>query len=77
MTDRKQIKVPKNENLDVSILDGTEKHNIVQIITSVATYKNGDVDYSFKLYNVIEDGSLELIEKNPKEPKFKKEYRTQ
>lgn len=72
MTDWTKLKIPSKERLNVQLLDGTDQHNIKQIITSIATIKGDTVTYLFKLYKVNEDGSLTLLEKNS-EPVFKNE----
>lgn len=65
-----QLKIPPREHLEVQILDGTQQHNIVKVITSLAAVRGDQVSYLFKLYQVLADGSLKLLAKNPKEPTF-------
>lgn len=71
MTDYRLLKIPSREHLDVQILDGTQEHHILQIITSKARDIRPDRTlYTFKLYDVGSDGSLMFLEKNENEPKF-------
>jgi hypothetical protein len=70
MNDFKKLSIPKREHLEVQLLDGTEEHNINFIITSLATIKGNEVFKNFKLYKVLKDGELELIEKRDENPCF-------
>jgi hypothetical protein len=71
MTDYRLLKIPSREHLDVQILDGTQEHHILQIITSKSRDIRPDRTlYTFKLYDVGSDGSLMFLEKNENEPKF-------
>lgn len=70
MNDFKKLSIPKCEHLEVQLLDGTEEHNINFIITSLAIIKGNEVFKNFKLYKVLENGELELIEKRDENPYF-------
>ena len=70
MNDFKKLSIPKREHLEVQLLDGTEEHNINFIITSLAIIKGNEVFKNFKLYKVLENGELELIEKRDENPYF-------
>lgn len=70
MNNFKNIKIPKEERLEVQLLDGTEEHNIVFVITSLAKIKGDKITKTFKLYSVSEDGEVTLEEKGDT-PEFK------
>ena len=70
MVDSTKLAVPKRERLEVQLMDGTEEHNIVYVITSLASIKGDDIYKNFRLYAVKEDGSLELLEKKDAGPYF-------
>ena len=71
MTDFKKLRIPKREKLEVQLLDGTENHNIVYVITSLSTIKGNDILKNFRLYAVMdEDGALDLVEKHDDNPDF-------
>lgn len=71
MTDFKKLRIPKREKLEVQLLNGTENHNIVYVITSLATIKDNNILKNFRLYAVMdENGTLDLIEKRDNNPDF-------
>lgn len=70
MNNFKNIKIPKEERLEVQLLDGTEEHNIVFVITSLAKIRGDKITKTFKLYSVSEDGEVTLEEKGGT-PEFK------
>lgn len=71
MNDFRKLAIPKRERLEVQLLDGTEEHNIVYVITSLATIKGNDILKNFRLYAVLdENGTLDLIEKRDNNPDF-------
>lgn len=70
MNDFRKLKIPKREKLEVQLTDGTEEHNIVYVITSLATIKGDEIFKNFRLYSVHDDGLLELIEKRDGDPYF-------
>lgn len=43
MTDFRKLAIPKRERLEVQLMDGTEEHNILYIITSLATIKGAEI----------------------------------
>lgn len=43
MNDFQKISITKKERLEVQLTDGTEEHNILYIITSLATIKDNEV----------------------------------
>lgn len=70
MTDFRKLKIPRRERLEVQLLDGTEEHNILGVITSLAIIKGDKIFKNFRLYSVNNDGSLELVEKHDENPYF-------
>lgn len=52
MNDFQKISIPKKERLEVQLTDGTEEHNILYIITSLATIKGAEIFKNFRLYSV-------------------------
>lgn len=71
MNDYKKLKFPKEEKLEVQLLDGTDEYNIIYVISSLSKIRGKDIKKTFKLYSVSDDGSLTLIEKREDEPNFK------
>ena len=72
MNDFRKIAIPKRERLEVQPQDGTEEHNILYIITSLATIKGEEIFKNFRLYSVGSAGELELLEKRDGDPYFSK-----
>ena len=72
MNDFQKISIPKKERLEVQLTDGTEKHNILYIITSLATIKGAEIFKNFRLYSVGSAGELNLLEKQDGDPYFDK-----
>lgn len=70
MTDFRKLAIPKRERLEVQLTDGTEEHNIVYVITSLATIKGDKIFKNFRLYKTLENGTLNLIEKKDENPYF-------
>ena len=70
MNDFKKLAISKKERLEVQLTDGTEEHNIIYVITSLASIKGDDIYKNFRLYAVKENGSLELLEKKDTGPYF-------
>ena len=70
MNELQKMTIPKKERLEVQLVDGTEEHNIVYVITSLASIKGDDIYKNFRLYTVKDDGSLELLEKKDAGPYF-------
>ena len=77
MNDFRKITIPKRERLEVQLLDGTEEHNILYVITSLATIKGAEVFKNFRLYSVGSAGELDLLEKRDGDPYFDKLKGTQ
>lgn len=77
MTDFRKLAIPKRERLEVQLLDGTEDHNILYVITSLATIKGEDIFKNFRLYSVGDAGELTLLEKRDGNPYFEKLKGTQ
>lgn len=75
MNDFKKLAIPKKERLEVQLADGadgTEEHNILYIITSLATIKGAEIFKNFRLYSVGSAGELNLLEKRDGDPYFDK-----
>lgn len=72
MVDFSKLAVPKKERLEVQLTDGTEEHNILYIITSLATIKGAEIFKNFRLYSVGSAGELNLLEKRDGDPYFDK-----
>lgn len=72
MNDFKKLAIPKKERLEVQLTDGTEEHNILYIITSLATIKGAEIFKNFRLYSVGSAGELNLLEKRDGDPYFDK-----
>ena len=70
MNDFRKLAIPKRERLEVQLTDGTEEHNILYIITSLATIKGEEIFKNFRLYSVGSAGELELLEKRDGDPYF-------
>lgn len=70
MNDFKKLAIPKKERLEVQLTDGTEEHNILYIITSLATIKGAEIFKNFRLYSVADDGQLTQLEKRDGDPYF-------
>lgn len=71
MNDFRKLAIPKRERLEVQLADGTE-HNILYIITSLATIKGAEIFKNFRLYSVGSAGELNLLEKRDGDPYFDK-----
>ena len=65
-----KIAIPKKERLEVQLTDSTEEHNIIYIITSLATIKGDKIFKNFRLYSVTDDGQLTQLEKRDGDPYF-------
>lgn len=61
MNDLKKLAIPKKERLEVQLTDGTEEHNILYIITSLATIKGAEIFKNFRLYSVGSARGAQLI----------------
>lgn len=72
MNNIQKLQVPKNEKLEVQLMDGTEDHNIMYVITSLSTIKGKDILKNFRLYSVDDNGKLDLIERRDADPYFDK-----
>ena len=72
MNDFRKLAIPKRERLEVQLTDGTEEHNILCIITSLATIKGSKIFKNFRLYSVGSAGELDLLEKRDGDPYFDK-----
>lgn len=72
MNSIQKLQVPKNEKLEVQLMDGTEDHNIMYVITSLSTIKGKDILKNFRLYSVDDNGKLDLIERRDADPYFDK-----
>ena len=48
MVDFSKLAVPKKERLEVQLTDGTEEHNILYIITTLATIKGAEIFTNFR-----------------------------
>lgn len=72
MNDFRKLAIPKRERLEVQLLDGTEEHNILYIITSLATIKGEEIFKNFRLYSVGSAGELTILEKRDGDPYFDK-----
>lgn len=70
VNDFRKMTIPKKERLEVQLTDGTDEHNIVYIITSLATIKGDEIFKNFRLYSVAEDGKLTQLEKRDGNPYF-------
>lgn len=70
MNDFRKLAIPKKERLEVQLTDGTEEHDIVYIVTSLATIKGDEIFKNFRLYSVAEDGKLTQLEKRDGNPYF-------
>ena len=70
MNDFQKISIPKKERLEVQLTDSTEEHNILHIITSLATIKGAEIFKNFRLYSVGSAGELNLLEKRDGDPYF-------
>lgn len=68
--DFRNLKIPKDEKLEVQLLDGTKEHNICHIITSLARIRGDKIVKNFKLYKVNDDSTLEFLEKKDSSPEF-------
>ena len=66
MNDFKKLAIPKKERLEV------QEHNILYIITSLATIKGAEIFKNFRLYSVGSAGELNLLEKRDGDPYFDK-----
>ena len=58
MNDFQKLAIQKRERLEVQLADGTEEHNILYIITSLATIKGAVIFKNFRLYSVGSAGEL-------------------
>ena len=72
MNDFQKISIQKKERLEVQLMDGTEEHNILYIITSLATITGAEIFKNFRLYSVGSAGELNLLEKRDGDPYFDK-----
>ena len=72
MNDFRKLDIQKKERLEVQLTDGTEEHNILYIITSLATMKGDEIFKNFRLYSVGSAGELNLLEKRDGDPYFNK-----
>lgn len=72
MNDFRKLAIQKKERLEVQLTDGTEEHNILYIITSLATIKGAEFFKNFRLYFVGSAGELNLLEKRNGDPYFDK-----
>lgn len=70
MVDFSKMAIPKKERLEVQLTDGTDEHNIIYIITSLATIKGDKIFKNFRLYSVTDDGQLTQLEKRDGNPCF-------
>lgn len=70
MVDCSKLAVPKKERLEVQLTDGTEEHNIIYVITSLATIRGDKIYKNFRLYSVADDGQLTQLEKRDGDPHF-------
>lgn len=70
MVDFRKLAIPKKERLEVQLTDGTDEHNIIYIITSLATIKGDKIFKNFRLYSVADDGQLTQLEKQDGAPYF-------
>lgn len=61
MNNFRKLAVSKKERLEVQLTDGTEEHNILYIITSLATIKGAEIFKNFRLYSVGSAGGAQLI----------------
>lgn len=64
------IEIPKRERVEVQLHDRTDQHNLLYLITSLASIKGDSISKNFRLYRVDPLGTLELIEKKDGEPSF-------
>lgn len=48
MNDFRKLAIPKKERLEVQLTDGTEEHDILYIITSLATIKGAEIFKNFR-----------------------------
>lgn len=67
-----ELRIPRNEKLEVQLMDGSEHHNIQYVITSLSIIKGNAVLKNFRLYSVNESGELALLEKRDSDPYFEK-----
>lgn len=72
MNDFRKLAIPKKERLEVQLTDGTDEHNILYIIISLATIKGAEIFKNFRLYSVGSAGELNLLEKRDGDPYFDK-----
>lgn len=72
LTDFRKLAIPKKERLEAQLTDSTEEHNILYIITSLATIKGAEIFKNFRLYSVGSAGELNLLEKRDGDPYFDK-----
>lgn len=70
LTDFRKLAIQKKERLEVQLTDCTEEHNILYIITSLATIKGAEIFKNFRLYSVGSAGELNLLEKRDGDPCF-------
>ena len=70
MVDFRKLAIPKKERLEVQLTDGTDEHNIIYTITSLATIKGDKIFKNFRLYSVADDGQLTQMEKQDGAPYF-------
>ena len=72
MIDWRKIKIPPKEQLHVRIYSGEEENNeLLQIITSMLRGMEGQLPlYTWKLYDVLSDGTIKLVGKNNEGPYF-------
>ena len=70
LTDFRKLAIQKKERLEVQLTDCTEEHNILYIITSLATIKGAEICKNFRLYSVGSAGELNLLEKRDGDPCF-------